>query len=268
MLAMLIAYHMAYAENKRVGILSLEMDATENLKRFWTHLSNKNIGFTPGFYQHNFEDRFKEVWSDEETRKNFDQVEGGLLRNIPVFYLKPKDINVNEMKKYFSLFKEKYKCDVILLDHLLLVTDNKEERLIVKDISNFMKTFAAQNNIITIGVSQMNRGADINKLDNVNTVDEMSGGRSIEQAASQILSISQLSKDKLTSKNNPMLNISIDPTVRKMTLLKSRHSKSNTSFYVNFLGDQSTFKQIMPDNWDDVVTSNYKKSFIYSEFDG
>lgn len=262
------AYNMATRLGKRVGILSLEMDEAENLKRIWTHFSFAHRGFGGDvkFYQSNFEQAFKKLHNNKAAWEDFQEVEAKILSELPVYYLKPKDITLAEMKKYCNLFYERYQCDVILLDHMLLVSDKQEERLIVKDIANFMKVFAAEKKIITMAVSQMNRGTRKEALDDMNSVDDLSGGRSIEQAASQIVTISRLPK---TDQNPYAKEAHADnENVRKISLIKSRHSKDNTHFYCDFFGNSATFREIHPDNWQDVKDLEIPTQKLeYSEFE-
>lgn len=225
----------------KVGILGLEMDHTEYFKRQvsllaellgkdWMRQSSLN---NPSKRQADPND--EKYIEDEVARFNFT-------------YLKVKQISLSDMKKYFQLLIEKHKCDVIFLDHLLLIDEPKmEERLKVGEIANFMKLFAAQHNIVCVGVGQMNRDT---LLEDPKTSD-LSGGRGIEQACTQFITIG-MPKGKDKTNDRFAVQTSFDPSLRKITLLKSRHSMQGRDryFYANFRGDSCFFSESKPDNWD------------------
>ena len=218
-------------QDARVGMIGLEMDHKEYVKR-QVSLTSHIHGLTglPG-------------WILDNPHKTFNEADFlGTLERVsqyPFYYLKSKLINVAEMKKYFKILLDKYKCNVIMLDHTLLVASDEEERHKIASICNFMKSFAAENNIVCLAVSQMNRGSDNKNY----KVDNLSGGRAIEHAATQLLTIGEFESDNVWDETEGF---------KKITLLKSRHSKSGTFFKVDFYDQYARFIEILPDNWDTI----------------
>lgn len=266
MFTMQVVVNLAAAGN-RVGVLSLEMSEAENIKRIWTHLVAVEKGLNPfydidnNFYQSNFESAFEKMDTQEKYKKRWTKNGEKILKDLPIVFMKPKDITIPELKKYCNFLYEREKCDVILLDHILLINAPKlEERIIVKEVANFMKLFADEKKIIAMAVSQMNRGIRKDSIGDINNVDALSGGRSIEQAASQIVTISRLPPSKNASESHD--------NFRKISLIKSRHSKDNQYFYCDFRGNSSTFMEIQPDNWSQIKTNGTRHIDLdYSSFE-
>lgn len=214
----------------RVGMIGLEMDHREYVKRQVSLLSHMN-GLTslPGW-----------ILGNPTKNYNYEDFEATIrdLAEYNFYYLKPKLINVAEMKKFFKILVDKYECDVIMLDHTLLVSEKEEERIKIANVCNYMKSFAAENNIVCLAVNQMNRNSDAKNY----SVDNLSGGRSVEHAATQLITIGEFDSENEWENNE----------FKKITLLKSRHTASGTYFKADFYGQYSRFAEILPENWDDI----------------
>ena len=216
----------------RVGMIGLEMDHREYVKRQISLLSHiHGLTSLPN-------------WVLDNPLKNYsaDDFEATIqkLAEYNFHYLKPKLINVAEMKKFFKIMVDKYDCNVIMLDHTLLVSsEREEERIKIANICNFMKSFAAENNIICLAVNQMNRNSDKKNY----SVDDLSGGRSVEHAATQLITIGEFESENEYDDNDDF---------KKITLLKSRHTASGTYFKADFYGQYSRFAEVLPDNWNDI----------------
>lgn len=259
MLAGQIVVNMALSQGKKIGVFGLEMDESEYAGRQISYLA----------YQYRVNHLSQSCLSNptkfiasEKDRKQISDV----ASSLDILYLRRKQINVSEMKKYFKYMLEKG-VEVFMLDHILLVDSSQEERLKVAEIANFMKTFAAENNVISIGVSQMNRGTDLTNP----TVNDLSGGRSLEHSATALLSIGLPTQKK---SSNGMLDLvngvevsQYDASLRKLTLIKSRNSRSGTYFYADFDGDNCIFKPKTPDNWNELIEKGFNYDFDWSDIE-
>jgi len=253
MLAGQIIVNMALSQKKKIGVFGLEMDESEYAGRQISYLA----------YLHGVDNLSQSCLSNptkfianEKDRKQISDA----ASNLDIVYLRRKQINVSEMKNYFKYMLEKG-VEVFVLDHILLVESSQEERLKVAEIANFMKTFAAENNVISIGVSQMNRGTDLTNP----SVNDLSGGRSLEHSATALLSIG-LPTPKKSRKG--MIDLidgvevsQYDTSLRKLTLIKSRNSMSGTYLYADFDGDNCVFKPRTPGNWHELLDKGFNYNF-------
>ena len=183
-----------------------------------------------------------------EAELDFDSLEE-ILKMIrssyQVYYLQPKIITVDELRTYCNLAVNEHKVDAIFLDHMLLV-DNDDQKKMIEEVSNFMKVFATENKIISFAISQMNRDTDLYNP----KVSNMSGGRTIEHTATTLLTIgrhrenSEVRYGRVDDEENPNL--------RKIEILKARGAPSGTYFLANFRGNNASFEEIEPDNWDQI----------------
>jgi replicative DNA helicase len=242
----------------KVGLLGLEMNHREYVKRQWALLASYGRSPHDSRFQNMSQSAFDDI--DIFKKSNVQDRNDILseLKNKDIYYLKPKQINVAEMKKYFHILVTKFKVDVICLDHILLVDSKQEERLKVLEIANYMKSFAAEHNVLCLAVAQMNRETDLKDP----KVTDLSGGRSLEHAATALLTIGHPKEEKQVNKFAD--TVPVDDYIRELRLIKSRNSGSERSFRTRFFGDDARFKEILPDNWSDILQEKkYNTKLIY-----
>lgn len=259
MLAGQIIVNMALSQKKKIGVFGLEMDEAEYAGRQISYIAHQYD--VKHLSQSCLSNPTKFIASERDRNLVSD-----VAANLDILYLRRKQIDITEMKKYFNFMLEKG-VEIFLLDHILLVEGSQEERLKVAEIANFMKTFAAENNVISIGVSQMNRGTDLTNP----TVNDLSGGRSLEHAATALVSIGLPTPKKSSNGMLDMVNgvevSQFDNSLRKLTLVKSRNSRSGTYLYADFDGDNCIFKPKTPDNWDELMDRGFNYDFDWSEIE-
>jgi replicative DNA helicase len=231
------------------GMIGLEMDHKEYIRRQVSMLaamfkiSNLSQAHLSQAHRTIDEEAYN-IITDELSRFN-------------ITYLKTKDVTINDLKRHFKILLDKYKCEVFFLDHMLLVNEQSmEERHKVGEIANFMKKFAAEHNVLCIAVSQMNRDTDLKNPQ----VKDISGGRGIEQAATQLITIG-LPEDK-QPESKFHVNTEADPFLRVIRLIKSRNSRQGF-FHAEFDGNSSVFFEKLPLNWEECENGHYGKDFQY-----
>jgi replicative DNA helicase len=229
----------------RVGVVGLEMEAFEYAGRAISQVAaddniyclNQNNFKNP--QDLDFEDNFifdsLKNYSDKVSKKE-------------VFFVKPKIITVEEFKSMCKLLVNKYRCDVVFLDHMLLVSSNFEQPKLVEELSNFMKTFATENNIICAAISQMTRGTDLYNP----SISNMAGGRAIEHAATTLLGITKVApKEEKNIYDDEEEEIDFR---RKIVGMKIRDSGGDNFILTSFEGQNARFKEIYPNNWSKAKT--------------
>ena len=238
-----------FQKHMNCGLLGLEMDHKEYVRRQVSMLASTFS--VPNLTQAHLSRAHMQI--DEDA---FNVITDE-LRKFNMVYLKPKDITIAEMKKHFKILVEKYKCEVLFLDHMLLINEgNMEERHKVGEIANFMKKFAAEHNILCVAVSQMTRDTDLTNPQ----VKDIAGGRGVEHAATQLLTIGLPSKKESNSDFHQ--NQEPDPYHRVIRIIKSRNT-SKGEFHANFDGNSALFREIMPINWEECEQGHYGKDFEY-----
>lgn len=176
-----IALEMA-RQNKKVGIISLEMDNNQiaaRLASLETDLS--------------FQDIYRNLFQDQAEYERFQNIISNRLSNLPIFVSDKTRVDVNEIKAKAAKLKNKVGCDCLIIDYLQLVetaTSNKNynrEQEVAK-ISRGLKLLAMELEIPVIVVCQLNReGAKRTAKDRYPKETDLRESGSIEQDADAII---------------------------------------------------------------------------------
>jgi replicative DNA helicase len=239
-------FALAFTEQKlKVCMMGLEMEKEEYSKRGISTLASDQSIYCLNL---NFMKRPNHILKSSDD-PNFVMDQLGVyareLRDRSLFYLEPKMINIDQFKNYCELAVSVHKVDVIFLDHMLLVSANMEQPRKVEELSVFMKSFATENNIIFVSISQMTRGTDLYNQ----SMSNMAGGRAIEHQATTILSIGKI-KPKQDPTSLAVVDDDDDDYRRRINILKARSAGRDTHIMAMFEGVNARFKEILPINWE------------------
>jgi replicative DNA helicase len=229
----------------KVGVIGLEMESYEYAGRAISQVAADDSVYC--LNQNNFKN--PEGLDLGEDSLVFQHLEtySKKVANYSAYFIKPKIITVDEFKAMCKLLVNKYRCDVIFLDHMLLVSSKFEQPKLVEELSNFMKTFATENNIICAAISQMTRGTDLYNP----SISNMAGGRAIEHAATTLLGITKVAPKEKNPFDDEEEEIDFR---RKIVGMKIRDSSGDNYILTSFEGQNARFKEIYPNNWDRAKT--------------
>lgn len=243
--------HYAARQEKKVAVIGLEMSAEEYFSKTMA-IMGRQIEDYHDLSMANQSNPIKyginSSW--EEKAKE-------LADLAPQIYLKTKTLNIDELKKQMLIAVKVHGAEVILLDHLLLVErdDMREpEYQYISRITQMMKNFATEQQILCVAVSQMRRGSDMKKVD----MSDMASSAGIERQATTLLVLHMHEREEQDSSSNDSpfskaVNNKIDyktDNVRRITVAKARHAQRDRFILTRFYGNDSCFVEIKPDGWD------------------
>lgn len=238
-----------------VAILGLEMDDAEYFTREIAHVA-RSLG-RRDLTLANLSNPVR--WGIGDDLEDMVRV----VSQFDIHYLKNKMVTLDEVKTYCNYAVKNLKCKAIVIDHSLLITSKDDQHKMVNELTNFLQTFAATNDVLCLLVNQVNRSDRPGKQINVS---DMSGGRSIEHAASLLLTIDRLPENK--DDNDPYGSTIDTSNYRILNIIKSRNSVRDKHILTTFEGINATFREVLPDNWDKIKNikdvNEMNMEFIYS----
>ncbi len=114
----------------------------------------------------------------------------GKIENYPLYYYNSMTASIDSIRKYVTEAKYKWNIDLVVVDYIQLVEcrngDNREQK--VAAVARGLKTIAAGNDVIVIGLSQFNRNV---KEDKKPTLSDLRESGAIEQDADVVISLSR-----------------------------------------------------------------------------
>lgn len=203
----LIALNMAanaVRRGERVGMISLEMSQVQAVTRFLAMFSNTSVARLEHGSGYDEDAAYQAKCLMEE---NYDRTGGVLLTNRrPISKLSDIVAAIQYLREYEN-------CRYFVTDYLQLAwTGNAEKQNDrITEVSHTVRSTATDLNVISIGVSQFNRGTSGSR--ERPTVQGLMGGSALENDSAQVLLI-----DHTTFRR-----FSIGDSIVKLLLAKNRH---------------------------------------------
>lgn len=247
----MLHYAVNCTEGKSVAVIGLEMQADEYFAKTLA-VAGRQYGLSDLSMAN------QALPTKYGINKEWEEFSDELARTAPQKYLKTKSLTIDELKKQMLVAVKVHKAEVILLDHLLLLDreDMREpENQYISRVTQMMKNFATEHGVLCIAVSQMRRGSNMTKAD----MSDMASSAGIERQATTLLVIHMHDREEgLSPDGSPFsgaVKPKIDPqsdNVRRITVAKARHAQRDRYILTRFYGNDSSFVEIEPDDWEDI----------------
>lgn len=217
-------------QNKPVLYYSLEMSKKELIMKFVSQLAKVPQFVLLNPKKHWGERSLEPLVNATDTIKNLNLA---ILDNSKSYEFSEIIANIRAFKK------NNPDCDLVVLDHLLLVRPSEAESRqlrsqVLAEHANSLKRLAGELNICILLLTQLNRSqlATQDKLPELNSIKESSG---IEQAANSVLFVH---RKHVFDRDNDDLKFDAD-----LIIAKGRHAELG-NYKLAFFGSQSEFKDV------------------------
>ncbi len=174
-LALAVAQNMAIGENKRVGIISLEMSKEQLVERMFCGLLEV--------------DSWK-LHKGKLTEEDFERMGPVMdkLATAPIFIDDAMGSSIAELRAKVRRLQMEHGLDVLLIDYLQLMSGNNPMNRVqeISEISRSLKELARELNIPIIALSQLSRGVE-SRPDKRPILSDLRDSGSIEQDADIVM---------------------------------------------------------------------------------
>lgn len=230
-LAAQIALNVA-RQNKKVGIISLEMNNNEISGRIASIDTNIDFGKI-----------YRGLFDDERQRDNFYNRVNNTTSHLPIWISDKTDVKAIDIRAKAAVLKSKHGLDLLIIDYLQLISSpgskNKTRENEVSEISRSCKIMAKELNIPVIELCQLNRAVTQRKgADRYPHLSDLRESGSIEQDADIILFLhSDWLSGHLQNEDGSTTEGEADLLIRKWRNGRLGHIR------LNFIGSKMKFEE-------------------------
>lgn len=219
-------------QNKKVGIISLEMNNNEISARIASMDTSIDFGKV-----------YRGLFNDERQRNDFYNRVNNSTANLPIWISDKTDVKAVDIRAKAAVLKSRHGLDLLIIDYLQLISSagskNKTRENEVSDISRACKIMAKELGVPVIELCQLNRAVTQRKgADRYPHLSDLRESGSIEQDADIIMFLhSDWLSGHLTDENGNSTEGSADLLVRKWRNGKLGHIQ------LDFIGSKMMFEE-------------------------